>query len=824
MLRGAHLRAYLERGWCCVPGVFSPRAVETMREAVRELTDDSRHARAGNDAFNIERGHGPKTPLLQKIKRPHLWHPTFNRVVSDRRLLDVVEQLLHGSAVTDDGSGGTAPGGVRFHGDKIVIKAPHGVGRAVDTHQDWAFYPHTNDHLCTASVVLEDMSLERGGLLFVPGSHRGPVFSHHLTPPGGHGKGEGGCVSFGNFVGSIHDPRFDPNQVEWDSVACPAGTVIVHHARTIHCSPANASDLSRPLLLLQYAAGDAWPLQQHSRGAWGIDLPIDLPAEHGLRDDWEMYLRGLVRGQEQQPRMAAVPVSLPSPWHGRGMPDSLSTQLRAGTPEPLDVSVAHINHHCYHHDDDRRRQSGRQATTSAAARSLGSLGPPSTGDAAGAATASSAGGAPSDTPTTSAPNAAPGGGAAGGAYSPPSSGRQFATLHALRLSTDPVEWQRLLQFVGLGPYGMLAGGLQSQRLLQRVLARAIATAGASELAARDTARGGGDGDDATSGGDDDVYDALHECYWAQVVGSPDHARAAAWADQRSEARAREVVDLIQESQESPSSSASTSASVSSILDLGCADGQITARVGELLGLDAANVHGCDDLAAMNAGGETRHPGFAFRKLQASDDGRPRWGAGRGPAPAGSSAPAALPYADGSMDVVFSLMTLHHVRRQREMLGEVRRVLQPGGLFVFREHDCASEAMAGVLDVMHGLHHRSWAAADHPNYRARGWLQRNYRGHYQSAEAWHRSVTAAGLAPRRRGLRPFACDHAAVPVVDAVEGSSAGAPEREGAVVALRGAELRAFLRAQASSTDAAAGDQHVRFLNMKGVFFGVYVK
>ena len=172
-------------------------------------------------------------------------------------------------------------------GDKIVVKEPHtedvvwcvvthhGHSAIPNTptrtvtrtrpstqthsHQDWAFYPHTNDDLCTVSVVMEDMSLERGGLCFVPGSHRGPVYSHH--------------DSNGQFVGGIADSRFDPDAESWESVECRAGSLIVHHARTVHASPSNDAAALRPLLLLQYAANDAWPLQQNTRGAWGVELP-----------------------------------------------------------------------------------------------------------------------------------------------------------------------------------------------------------------------------------------------------------------------------------------------------------------------------------------------------------------------------------------------------------------------------------------------------------------------------------------------------------------------------------------------------------------------
>ena len=46
-----------------------------------------------------------------------------------------------------------------------------GFGSPVEWHQDWAFYPHTNDDLL-AQAFIDDMSEENGCLLVVPGSLR----------------------------------------------------------------------------------------------------------------------------------------------------------------------------------------------------------------------------------------------------------------------------------------------------------------------------------------------------------------------------------------------------------------------------------------------------------------------------------------------------------------------------------------------------------------------------------------------------------------------------------------------------------------------------
>ena len=70
---------------------------------------------------------------------------------------------------------------IRFDTAKLNLKSA-GFGAAVEWHQDWAFYPHTNDDLAAVGVMIDDMELENGPLLIIPGSHNGPVVhDHHAT-------------------------------------------------------------------------------------------------------------------------------------------------------------------------------------------------------------------------------------------------------------------------------------------------------------------------------------------------------------------------------------------------------------------------------------------------------------------------------------------------------------------------------------------------------------------------------------------------------------------------------------------------------------------
>ena len=67
---------------------------------------------------------------------------------------------------------------IRFDTAKLNMKCA-GFGAPVEWHQDWAFYPHTNDNLAAVGVMFDDMAMENGPLMVIPGSHKGPIFDHH---------------------------------------------------------------------------------------------------------------------------------------------------------------------------------------------------------------------------------------------------------------------------------------------------------------------------------------------------------------------------------------------------------------------------------------------------------------------------------------------------------------------------------------------------------------------------------------------------------------------------------------------------------------------
>jgi len=265
MLTEAEIGIYREIGAIVVPDVLSAEEVAELRRVTNGFVAGARGLTGHTDIYDLEDSHTPEVPRVRRIKAPHLHHPAYARLLRHPRIIAVLQDLWGPD--------------IRFDTAKLNMKSA-GFGAAVEWHQDWAFYPHTNDDLAAVGVMMDDMELANGPLLIVPGSHRGPVFDHHAG---------------GVFCGAM-----DPARGEVDfSRAIPltgrAGAITVHHVRAVHGSAPNSSTRDRRLLLFQFRAADAWPLLGFPGGIVAFD---------------ELMLAGR---PTLEPRLAAVPVRLPLP-------------------------------------------------------------------------------------------------------------------------------------------------------------------------------------------------------------------------------------------------------------------------------------------------------------------------------------------------------------------------------------------------------------------------------------------------------------------------------------------------------------------------------
>ncbi len=229
MLTQAQIDFYREHGFLAVEGVFTPAEMAEARAIVEDLVEQSRAVTAHNDVYDLEPEHSPEEPRVRRLKAPINTHPYFGRLAQSERLLEIATALIGPE--------------IRLHGNKLNMKAA-GYGSPVEWHQDFAFYPHTNDDVLAVGIALDDCLEENGCMLMVPGSHRWPVLDHH----------QDGC-----FVGAIDPAREGIDLGEAVPVPVHAGGISIHHCRTLHGSRINTSHRPRRLFLLELAAVDAWP-------------------------------------------------------------------------------------------------------------------------------------------------------------------------------------------------------------------------------------------------------------------------------------------------------------------------------------------------------------------------------------------------------------------------------------------------------------------------------------------------------------------------------------------------------------------------------------
>ncbi|HSV01111.1 MAG TPA: phytanoyl-CoA dioxygenase family protein [Roseiarcus sp.] len=265
MISDEQVRAYRRDGVIVVENVLDAETLAHLRSVVAELIAGAAAVAEHNEVYDLEPGHTPEAPRVRRIKAAHKVHPAFDALVRGEPVLELLKRLI-------------GPG-LRLHGSKLNMKSAQ-YGSPVEWHQDWAFYPHTNDDLLAIGVMLDDTDHSNGPMLVAPGTHRGPVWSHHGDD--------------GRFIGLI-DPDLIRDEIA-RAIPCvgPAGSLSFHHVRALHGSAPNTSDRSRNLLLYEVAASDAWPLM-------------------GIKDFDEFDSRLMAGPPTVTPRMTATPVRIPLP-------------------------------------------------------------------------------------------------------------------------------------------------------------------------------------------------------------------------------------------------------------------------------------------------------------------------------------------------------------------------------------------------------------------------------------------------------------------------------------------------------------------------------
>lgn len=274
LLTGDQLSHYHNEGYVLVEDLLPPDVISELRSEVERLLGLAAAKTKHDDIFDFEESHSASQPRVRRIKEPWKHSNVFRRLFLQPKILSACRQLLR----TDD---------LRRGSMKLNLKSP-GYGSPVQWHQDWAFYPHTNDSLLALGICLDDVFEDNGPVLVMPRTHDGPIYSHHRKADN-------------VFVGGLDPIESGLDFAGGAKMLCGrAGSVSFHHVRLVHGSALNNSGRPRRIVFLEVAAADSWPLA-------GVSNYESFEDFYGAR-----MLCGF---PTLQPRMEALPVrvALPKP-------------------------------------------------------------------------------------------------------------------------------------------------------------------------------------------------------------------------------------------------------------------------------------------------------------------------------------------------------------------------------------------------------------------------------------------------------------------------------------------------------------------------------
>jgi len=259
---------YTENGYLMLEGRIPLDIIKAIRGEIRRFEEVARTMSESDGRLDLEDSHTPDEPRVRRIKLPHTQSEVVRDLMYSDHVLAPVRDLIGPN--------------VRLHTTKLNMKNA-GYGAAVEWHQDYAFYPHTNDDILAVGVLIDDMGDENGPLMVFPGSHTGPVHDHHVD---------------GVFAGAVLPEAVGLDLKDAVRLTGPAGSISIHHGRILHGSALNRSDRPRRLLFYEMMAADACPTMG-SMTKWG-----------GIKD----YDSRMLCGETTiEPRLRDIPVRLPQP-------------------------------------------------------------------------------------------------------------------------------------------------------------------------------------------------------------------------------------------------------------------------------------------------------------------------------------------------------------------------------------------------------------------------------------------------------------------------------------------------------------------------------
>ena len=280
MIKEDQVKSFKEKGYLVIENLLPENILKDLQKITEDFVERSKFIKENDLIFDLSDDHTPENPVVRRLKDPHLNHSVYGDIIKNNLITDVVSKLIGNN--------------IRLEHTKLNFKSAKG-GEAIEWHQDWAFYPHTNDDIVEVGIFLDDCGNENGPLLCVPGSHKGPIDDHHQN---------------GYFIGAVDPSKSHYNLETAEPIVAKAGSISVHHVRCLHGSRKNNSEKSRRVLFAGYCAADAWPL----RGILDSGIKPNTSEGDFVGNVYSAFRERMIKGKSSLvARVEANPVRMPYP-------------------------------------------------------------------------------------------------------------------------------------------------------------------------------------------------------------------------------------------------------------------------------------------------------------------------------------------------------------------------------------------------------------------------------------------------------------------------------------------------------------------------------
>lgn len=229
------LAFFKENGYVRFDNVLNDGEVAVLRDAMDNLRNERKGLMRDLAAEGAEANPEKRERILQML---NLWEnsPAVHAYVFGGRTARMAKRL-------------TGSPTIRLYHDQALIKEP-GPSAASPWHQDQPYWPSKEPGMISCWMALDNVTIERGCMQFIPGSHKWGEF-----PP----------IEFSGDGPALQEYLTDEQRKQWNPVPVEleAGSCTFHHGLTFHYTNPNTTDQVRRALVIifipegiTYAAGE----------------------------------------------------------------------------------------------------------------------------------------------------------------------------------------------------------------------------------------------------------------------------------------------------------------------------------------------------------------------------------------------------------------------------------------------------------------------------------------------------------------------------------------------------------------------------------------